>query len=135
MAEPQYTWKQLVIKLLCEIRDLLRHCCEQGSCRPYQPGGQEPTTSQVTLSTTAQKVLKLNPKRIAFYVDNTAGTVAARLSYRSNVTSTARALITVPAGEIKYYNAFQFPTTLGMEWYAVSASGTPTISITEEYTP
>jgi hypothetical protein len=121
-----------ILSVLCDIRSVLRLCCEQGSCVPTRTPTAGTRIFTIALSTTPLRVLGINNNRIALIVGNALGTVNVFLAPRPNLSGSGGGTVIVSGGSVKTVSSYDHPTSVTGEWYAWSASGTPTITIQEE---
>jgi hypothetical protein len=124
----------LILGVLCDIRACLRKLCEQPGCTPAPYGGPDPKMTTKALSTTATKILGIDPNRIAFVISNVGNAMDVYISPTPAGATSAVPTGKIAAGAVGYFTGYQYPTSVPGEWYAKSASGTPTIGIQEELT-
>lgn len=123
---------QIIVNLLCEIRDILQRCCNQQQPAGCNPGGNvQAVERNLALTTTPQQLVGNNPNRVAFTIGNTLGTVEVRAATQPVGNVGGGGVAKIAAGGTAQFTAYQYPGVITNTWYVWSASGTPTIRIVE----
>lgn len=82
------------------------------------------------LSTTAELILRQNPDRLAFTVTNLSSIVVF-IHSSARVSASLGYRIGVSGGSISFLADEDFDV-VGYDWFAIAASGTPTIFVQEQ---